>query len=692
MTTVHQFVSGHDGGGGGPDDREDSLTFGPAAAGDILFLVTNAGGGAWDEVPTLTDSGTSAGWSFLWDESVTGGPDGGMRTIGWKKIADGGETSIHVVWSGPVNHVSVGAWLESPGLPDLVSCGIGAPSNHFGSLEFTNTIPVPDSGATYIGGVAWANAGVFSAQFVTPTTMGGVGFLTAGQGVGNIQHYNNDEGGNTAGQTLTYTFAPADPVRIFEYWVATAEASGDVTLRGTGHLLASGETPLSAEGGFTALEGTGHLLIDGTVPLSQEGGEGLLRGIGHLLGGGLAPLSAPAPFPPQPNTPPMTGQLDCGIYDVFIFTRGLGQIVGRIPFNQLNWTRVLDDTSSAEVTVDGVSNAGTMAHCCQLLGSIEPWEHEIGIYRNGLRVWSGPVVHVSYPSEQVVIDALDLSAWLAVRYLHYNHNFVAPNADLATNWLALVDDAMSVEDSAGLFAHVQALTGVQGERLYTQDMGTLAADAISELARTGLDWYCVDRRMVGGPVAVQPPAYPDAQPLPTLIDESFRDAPQVDRDGNLMGNSWFVGGSGAGPGGNSIIGVYGPEWPGPPDFPDHVHQAAAPDYSTIEGTYGRIERRVNETKILDQPSIDQNAATRYDLTKLPVDVISSGTLLPTAGIDIRQLTPGSLQNVHLTRACVQIGAPYRLKQLTVTAANDGSEDVEGAWEPIGSVAAHEDLG
>ena len=75
-----------------------------------------------------------------------------------------------------------------------------------------------------------------------------------------------------------------------------------------------------------------------------------------------------------------------------------------------------------------------------------------------------------------------------------------------------------------------------------------------------------------------------------------------------------------------------------------------------------------------------------------MDVISSGTLLPTAGIDISQLLPGSLQNIHLTRACVQIGAPYRLKQLTVTAQGDGAEQVEGTWEPIGSVAAHEDLG
>lgn len=451
--------------------------------------------------------------------------------------------------------------------------------------------------------------------------------------------------------------------------------------------LLLGDAEGSVEGGGTAGASDGGLLLGAAEP-DIEGGNVPGASIRGLLRSRARSTIIP-PFPPVPPLPAMTGQLGCGIYDVFIFTRGLGEIVGRIPFNQLQWSRSLDDTSQASVVTNGVSNTGPMRECCALLGSIQPYKHEIGIYRNGLREWSGPVVDVKFPDQQVQVYAEDLSHWLKIRWLHNNHNDV--QQDLANIWVEYVQDAMSVENSAGLNAIVHALTGVLADRLYTQDMGTFAADAIAELARTGLDWYCVDRRMVGGPVAAQPAAYPDAPAIPTLTDESFRSAPEIDRNGDLMGNSWFVGGDGAGPGGNAIIGVYGPEWPGAPDFPDHVHRAAAPDFAAIENEFGRIERRVNETKILDQKSIDQNAATRYDLTKLPVDVISEGTLLPTAGIDIRQLVPGSIQNMHLTRACVQIGAPYRLTTLTVNAQSDGSEDVVGAWEPLGSEAAHEDL-
>ena len=60
----------------------------------------------------------------------------------------------------------------------------------------------------------------------------------------------------------------------------------------------------------------------------------------------------------------------------------------------MDWSRVLDDTSAAAITVNGVSDTGPMHECCELLGSITPWEHEIGVYRNGLRVWSGPVTLV----------------------------------------------------------------------------------------------------------------------------------------------------------------------------------------------------------------------------------------------------------------------------------------------------------
>lgn len=664
-----------------------SASIGGTAAADDWLTVTTAGidGDGLGDVAITDDEGGATGWEQVTDFTSSEGISS-FRTTTWRKLCVGGETMVSAAWAGASNVSFVGAWLSGPTQADLYVLGQGLATWDGTHNVFTCSNAPSSDNESYVGVLANGRTTLTEGDIVSPPGETAGLFEPLNGFVHTLLYYNNDEAANSTADVLAFQSQPEADC----YIVFLAIGPPKVDVEGTGHLLIGGDVGIEATGGTAEVEGTGRLLIGGSIGFDQTGGDAVISGTGRVIGGGSVGLSAPAPFPPQPVVPSMTGQLGCGIYDVFIFTRGLGQIVGRIPFNQVTWTRILDDTSTAEITVNGVSNVGPMESCCALLGSIEPWKHELGIYRNGLREWSGPITKVSYPSETVIIDALDLSGWLTIRTLHENHNnnSAAGNNDLAEIWEEYVLDAMSVGNTAGLFATIQALTGVTADRLYTEDMHTFAADAIAELARTGLDWYCVDRRMIGGPVPVQPPAYPDAPPTPTLVDESFRDAPTVDRDGSLMANCWYVNGSGAGPGGNAIFGEYGPEFPA---TPDHVAQPAAPDYAAIEAQYDRIEQQVSETKILDQSSIDQNAATRYDLTKLPVDVISSGTLLPTAGIDIRQLIPGSVQNVHLTRACVQIGAPYRLKQLTVTAASDGSEDVEGAWEPLGSLAAHEDL-
>jgi hypothetical protein len=685
---------------------------GTAVAGDLLFVVANLiDGAAYLSTPRVYDNGPDpdAGWTKVADVvgQASDTPGDTYHATWWTKIALGGETGVGVQpASGTATICFNGYFLNSFSTaniyPYVIDQGYEVFTLGVGNYFTTTVAPLTD-GEVYVGATANGRYNLTGTTMTDATD--GASELIADT-LHTVILANNTVGTTTADRPIVGD--NRNDIDVHCYVVLFGQSDTPVTpgvdLASTGGLM-GGTSDLTVENPGAPLESTGGLmggtseltvvppshlasaggLMGGDSTLVSTGGTVLLFSSGGLIGG-RALITSPPPFPPVPPTPAMTGQLDCGIYDVFIFTRGLGEIVGRIPFNTLNWTRVLDDTSSAEVTVDGVSNVGTMQDCCALLGSILPWEHEIGLYRNGLREWSGPVSRVTFPSEQVIIEALDLSGWLQARNLHYNHNDV--QQDLANIWVEYVQDAMSVENTAGLYATVHALTGVLADRLYTEDMHTLASDAISELARTGLDWYCVDRNMIGGPVPQQPPAYPDAPPVPTLIDQSFRDAPTVVRDGDLMGNCIYSNASGSGPGGNAIFGEYGPEFP---DTPDHVAQPAAPDYAAIEEQFGRIERVFQETKILDQPSADQSAATRYDLLKLPVDVISEGTLLPTAGIDMRQLIPGSVQNVHLTRACVQIGAPYRLKQLTVTANGDGSEDVVGTWEPLGSLAAHEDL-
>jgi len=672
-TTIVQFSAGHDGGGGPPNDRVDVISIGgTASAGDILQVTTVANAGSWDEVPSISDDVSgSSGWSIDFD--ATDGSD--LRSIGFQKVAVGGETTITTTWTGAVNHVTQGFWASNLTLPRLVFLSTGNPTNTGPNLQYTNTGTIPQDHSSYVGGTCWTGSGVSDAEFThppSPPAEGGSGTLTAGNGAGCVSHYNTDELTNTAADTLIYQFAPTTPVAVRMFWYAFADAGLEVT--GVGHLFIGGTVDLESMGGGVEITGTGHL-VGGSVEMGSSGGELHVRGRGRFVGGS-SDLSGRVPFP-QPIRR-AENQLGCGIYQAFAMTRGLGEIVTMLPFTELDYARILDETSTASLTIDGVSNPRAIARCCAALSELEPEEHELCIIRNGWRVWSGPITDMSFPSEQCVIQASDLSWWLSARTIHDNINSV--QQDLVNILVAYVQDAMSVDNSAGLYATVLALAGELGDRLVQASDHQLASDVIGELSRTGVDWTTIDRKMLVGPLLPQPAPFPGATPYPTLIDANFRIQPTILVSGSQGGNCFYVNGPPDGAG-DLIFGEYGPHFPA---TPDHVEQPAAPDYAAIEAQFGRIERVVTESRILDQAGIDANAQTRYELLKRPLVYISDGALLPSTPIPMEKLIPGSIVNVHLSNVCRVIGEPYRIKQVSVKASSDGSEEVDVQWQPLGT--------
>src|SRR5690606_19038527 len=57
--------------------------------------------------------------------------------------------------------------------------------------------------------------------------------------------------------------------------------------------------------------------------------------------------------------------------------------------------------------------------CCNQLSEINPWQHEIHIFRNGELVWCGPIVDMSFDNAQglATIEAKDLFAWMDRRFI-----------------------------------------------------------------------------------------------------------------------------------------------------------------------------------------------------------------------------------------------------------------------------------
>lgn len=111
-----------------------------------------------------------------------------------------------------------------------------------------------------------------------------------------------------------------------------------------------------------------------------------------------------------------TGRLGCGVPSVFITTRCSSSMTCQIDLadiTKLMWTRRMDEVSEAEVEIGLTGDASQT--CCQCLADVEPFCHELHIWRDGEEVWVGPIEAIKYEREKVTIKARDSLAWLDVR-------------------------------------------------------------------------------------------------------------------------------------------------------------------------------------------------------------------------------------------------------------------------------------
>lgn len=129
-----------------------------------------------------------------------------------------------------------------------------------------------------------------------------------------------------------------------------------------------------------------------------------------------------------------TGRLGCGTPTVFITARCSSSMTCQLDSKDilgLTWTRRMDDVSEAEVVV-GLTGDSSQS-CCQCLAIVEPYCHELHIWRDGEEVWVGPIEAIRYEREQVTIKARDSLAWLDVR-------IPANNVDFETKFTGTITD------------------------------------------------------------------------------------------------------------------------------------------------------------------------------------------------------------------------------------------------------------
>lgn len=340
----------------------------------------------------------------------------------------------------------------------------------------------------------------------------------------------------------------------------------------------------------------------------------------------------------------MATMLGCAAdYGVLVHTRGgsqaaiRGQLIG---FTRLEWSRELDDTSSARLVFPKKT---LPRECCGLLSELAPWAHEITIRRDRELVWEGPIsVDIVEDADSITVTAGDVIAYLDART--NNAAYAYTNTDPVQIGYDVIQLGLSGNDP-DVGAHVTTwISGPPGVNwAVTQLRSVTIGGQLRALSKVGLDFSTVGRtiRLTGEAGTVQlPHAY--------LQDQDFTGPLEVVRPGRDAATRVIVHGDGV----TSVAEYYA---------------------NGDDPVFGRLERVYQVPGAVDTGGTTLAAASILAQTNPPTGLIRvppDVALKPSARLPIRELVCGNRINVTSNAGCLRFQSGYRLAS------------VRAVWTPL----------
>jgi len=361
----------------------------------------------------------------------------------------------------------------------------------------------------------------------------------------------------------------------------------------------------------------------------------------------------------------------------------------------IKFNRILNEVSEATVTA-------TFA-CTSCMSYVDPWRHEIAIYRNDEQVWVGPIIDIEFNTsdQTIVIYGKDLMTWADHRVVELADIEYAPEAtDLSDAFDWLLNHAYCKDPWC--MSWNLTPTGIPIQRFYPSfdkangerwgGSYVAVGEELRTLAEAGVDWTVVNRNLWGGSTEVSNPLGTGV----TLIDSHFRTPPPIKVTGVKMVNRAISAGGNGG-----YYGFYDSQiYIVPPVIGPIVPSLLDP----LQQTYGLLETfattdindDVDTTPVGNQvpPNpITEDASSRYELLSTPYCFVSGGTLSPDAPVTFNMdLIPGGLIGIMLdssVRPLVRSDTPaalrgkLRLKEVTVSVSGS-DETVAITLTPAGT--------
>jgi len=188
--------------------------------------------------------------------------------------------------------------------------------------------------------------------------------------------------------------------------------------------------------------------------------------------------------------------LGVGVYDAVITDRGGVSRIG--PLSDVlrmtaRWQR--DDIGTADVRV------AVTPETEEFLSDLRTGRHELVLYRNGVRVFEGPLTRLNYTRTELQITASDVAWYLSRRALQYDYDRRYPNQGSAVRLCEKVmeDHYPSSGDPFNIGQYVTVLeTGEDARTASLHAAGSKTVwELIDQLAQNGgLDYVVRGRRIV----------------------------------------------------------------------------------------------------------------------------------------------------------------------------------------------------
>lgn len=361
--------------------------------------------------------------------------------------------------------------------------------------------------------------------------------------------------------------------------------------------------------------------------------------------------------------------LGCGQYEVYFKTRGGDSFVCRaVNMISLSWGRKLNSTSDAKVTF---GLRGSDGDCCGCAGQINPWQHEMAIYRDGIEVWCGVITggEIDNDAQTATFDAKDLSIWLTKRWVTLTDDKEFEDADIVEVYDWLLTHAYYQEPWDMDWVFNTDRLGIPIDREYTSyspprdRWGGSYPNVEAELAglrKSGVDFTVIRRTYLAGDLETQQGING------RLTDKHWDKAPKITIIGTGMATEVGVGGGSGG--------YYG--WDDDQMWIESPNDVYRNEFGLLQ--YFESAPELDEEETIGVPNaIAQRAFGLRELKKRPFEYINSGSLSKSAPITIEQLIPGRYFAIELNQTCRVVQSNYLLIGVSVSyGADDETVAVE----------------